>query len=307
MPFVKLDCGILDSTLWIDRTQREIFITALLMAEPIDVKEPRPQIEVDTLVETGFIVPSGWYGFVPAAGIGIVRRAMIPHDEGMQALQQLGDQDPESRSQDFGGRRLVRVSGGYLILNFIKYRDRDYTGAERARRYRERLASRRDDNASHRDITQAECRVQSAEADPEKEPPTPFEFVDGLDTVSWDRWMAYRKSVKKPLRGDSIPAAKRKLAAYGADQAAVVEQSMANGWQGLFDLKGAPAKSAAGKHITHRFYVMDEVSGNLDLVKIPESELKPWELEKLRVLQKRFKSKTIFYLNEIRSPVANGQ
>ena len=34
MAFVKLDTGILKSTLWMEMAQRNVFLTALLMAEP---------------------------------------------------------------------------------------------------------------------------------------------------------------------------------------------------------------------------------------------------------------------------------
>jgi hypothetical protein len=61
--------------------------------------------------------------------------------------------------------------------------------------------------------------------------------VDGLDLSAWDVWTAYRIEIRRPLKQASIPAAQRKLAAYGAEQSAVVEQSIANGWQGLFPLK----------------------------------------------------------------------
>jgi hypothetical protein len=46
------------------------------MAHPIELREPMPQYEVGSLKETGFVVPPGWYGFVPAAGPGIIRMAM---------------------------------------------------------------------------------------------------------------------------------------------------------------------------------------------------------------------------------------
>lgn len=156
MPFVKLDCCMLSSTIWFDREGREVFITALLMAEPWELEEPAPQIEADTLNETGWIVPPGWYGWVDAAGVGIIARAGVPQDLGMQALKRLAAPDPESRSKAFDGRRLVRVDGGYIVLNYIDYRERDYTSADRSRRYRERVASRRIVTPSHRDITQAE-------------------------------------------------------------------------------------------------------------------------------------------------------
>lgn len=170
MAFVKLDCGILTSTLWVNRDCREVFITALLMAEPFEVIDPMPQIEADSLNLTGFMVPPGWYGFVAAAGVGILRVACIDHAPGMQALKELGAPDPESRSNEFDGRRMVRVNGGYLILNYMKYREMDHTTAERSRRYRAKKkaeddakkaqSSRRDSVASRRDITQAEVEAE---------------------------------------------------------------------------------------------------------------------------------------------------
>lgn len=164
MGFVKLDTGLLTSTLWAHREEREVFITALLMAEPRELHQPAPQLEVDSLRETGFVVPPGWYGFVAAAGPGIVRQAIVKPGPGMAALRALGEPDPESRSKEFEGRRLVRVDGGYILLNYIKYRDRDYTTADRSRRYRERhkgpvTASRRDAVTPRRDITQADAEA----------------------------------------------------------------------------------------------------------------------------------------------------
>jgi hypothetical protein len=139
MPFVKLDCGILDSSLWPDLYQREVFITALLMAHPIELRERRQQLHVETAKPTGFWVPPGWYGMVPAAGVGIVRRSGVEDaKKGMAALIALGNTERDSRTEDFGGRRLVRTSGGYIVLNYFKYRDRDYTAAERSQRWRDR-------------------------------------------------------------------------------------------------------------------------------------------------------------------------
>jgi hypothetical protein len=68
--------------------------------------------------------------------------------------------------------------------------------------------------------------------------------IPGLDEEVWQRWVAYRKSIGKPLRPVSLNAAAVDLAKHGANQAAVVEQSVAQGWQGLFPLKqaGKPAK-----------------------------------------------------------------
>lgn len=67
----------------------------------------------------------------------------------------------------------------------------------------------------------------------------------GLDSKSWDRWLTYRTEIRKPLKPASIPAAQKTLAAFGSDQAAVVEQSIAQGWQGLFPLKKKPNGGAS--------------------------------------------------------------
>lgn len=138
MSFVKLDCAIVDSSLWVERDTRSIFITALVMAEPHELTAAAPQIAVDSLQETGWMVPPGWYGLVRAAGTGIVRRDGLDLVAGMAALRALGNPDPHSRSQRHDGRRLVRINGGYIVLNYFEYRDRDYGAAERMRRLRSR-------------------------------------------------------------------------------------------------------------------------------------------------------------------------
>jgi hypothetical protein len=61
--------------------------------------------------------------------------------------------------------------------------------------------------------------------------------MNELDQEAWDRWVAFRKAIRKPIKPVSEQAMKIKLQRYGTDQAAVVDQSIANQWQGLFDLK----------------------------------------------------------------------
>lgn len=56
------------------------------------------------------------------------------------------------------------------------------------------------------------------------------------------KWLEYRKQIKKPLKGDlSIHGAYDKLERLSGGDIAkaeqIVSQSVANGWQGLFDLK----------------------------------------------------------------------
>lgn len=77
-------------------------------------------------------------------------------------------------------------------------------------------------------------------------PPTTAEPPPAeLDLAAWDRWVSYRRQVGKAIKPASSAAAQRKLASFGLHQAAVVEQSIANGWQGLFALKasGPPGRA----------------------------------------------------------------
>jgi hypothetical protein len=69
-----------------------------------------------------------------------------------------------------------------------------------------------------------------------------IEFPQGLNQQAWATWIDYRKKAGKALKPVSWPSAMQALVKHGASQMAVVEQSIANGWQGLFALKqGATA------------------------------------------------------------------
>ena len=237
MGFVKLDTALLDSTLWDDRVAREVFITALLMALPFEVKDSIPALGVRTFAKSGFTVPPGWYGIVQSAGVGIVRRSLVGPEEGMDALERLGSPDPESRSTAYEGRRLVRVSGGYLVLNFIVYRDRDYTTAVRSKRYRNKkidaalsdgsppshpdaVSSRRDAAPSRRDATHAEEEAE-AEAEARAKAVTP----DIADTQRPNRrtraapdmqfeeaWLLYPKRAGSNIKSEALSAWHARLA-----------------------------------------------------------------------------------------------
>ena len=139
MAFVKLDAGILRSTIWYRRPALEVFLTALLMAEPWELEADTPTLKVDSLDHDDFIVPKGWYGFVRASGPGIVHQSGIEDQAaGVGALRELSQPESESRSQEHEGRRMVRVNGGYIVLNFMRYRDYDHNAADRMRKLRAR-------------------------------------------------------------------------------------------------------------------------------------------------------------------------
>ena len=83
--------------------------------------------------------------------------------------------------------------------------------------------------------------------------------------MAWGRWLQYRRDIKKPLKEASYEAAQKAMLKFGVNQEAVVEQSIANGSQGLFELKNAPAQVDAANRVKHRMFQQDTTSGNLDI------------------------------------------
>jgi hypothetical protein len=142
MAFIKLDTEILNSTIWFDADACKVFITALLMAEPRNYKTPTEAINVNDLEASGFVITPGWYGYVPASGPGLVARAMVDRATGLDALVRLCGPEPESRTPLYEGRRMARVDGGYLVLNYDLYRSKDHGAAKRMAAYRERNKSK---------------------------------------------------------------------------------------------------------------------------------------------------------------------
>lgn len=101
MPYVKLDAGILDSTLWVqDAATCKVFITMLAMCDPD--------------------------GLCPATAPGIARRSNLDLEECRRALAILEAPDDDSRSSECEGRRILRCDGGYQIVNYLKYRTKEY-------------------------------------------------------------------------------------------------------------------------------------------------------------------------------------
>lgn len=96
--FVKLFNSILKSSVWDERpTTRIVWITFLLEADE--------------------------QGFVKGVERGLARVANVSVEEFRAALEILEADDIESQDQDFGGRRIEKVEGGWQVLNYRKYRE----------------------------------------------------------------------------------------------------------------------------------------------------------------------------------------
>jgi len=101
--------------------------------------EEEPMVRVVFLTMLAKCDARSYYG---ASLPGLCRDANIPRDDVLKALSILEAPDTESRSQRHAGRRVKKVSGGWIVLNARLYRDlrteEQIKAAERKRRQRER-------------------------------------------------------------------------------------------------------------------------------------------------------------------------
>lgn len=117
--YVKIYESILDSSVWTEpATTRCVWLAMLAMVDP--------------------------QGKVEASPSGLARRANVSLAECRKATETLEAPDLESKSSEWGGRRIEKVDGGWIILNYKKYRDRrspkQIAAAERQQRFRDRRA-----------------------------------------------------------------------------------------------------------------------------------------------------------------------
>lgn len=120
--FVKLFHTILKSSVWLESpTTRIVWITFLLEAD-----------------EDGMV--RGVDELLAAA-------ARVTPAEFAEAIEVLMAPDLKSQTQDFAGRRIERVEGGFLVLNYKKYREyRTRAQVKEAEKKRRQRAKAHTDN-----------------------------------------------------------------------------------------------------------------------------------------------------------------
>ena len=117
--FTKLFSTIVDSTIWReDLHVKVVWVTMLAKADK--------------------------NGMVAMSLPGLADAARVTLEQCKDALSRFMCPDEYSRTKDFEGRRVMETDGGWILLNYLKYRkaqDEDETRiatAERVRRFRER-------------------------------------------------------------------------------------------------------------------------------------------------------------------------
>lgn len=87
--------------------------------------------------------------------------------------------------------------------------------------------------------------------------PTSAELPEWLLANTWLSWVAYRRDLKKPIKSlqtvtQAINLLDRcRLSGYTPEE--IINQSIANGWQGLFEPKGAKPQQRPQSRVTENF------------------------------------------------------
>jgi hypothetical protein len=149
MAFTKLDSGIVNSSIWSEpAATRVLWITMLAMSD-------------DT-------------GFVATSAPGLIRAANITKEDFVVGIKSLESEDEHSRTIEYGGRRIDRVEGGWIILNYMKYREKEDKDKHREymREYRRKACNSQDVTVIHSNSQSVtvESRSASASASASKSP-----------------------------------------------------------------------------------------------------------------------------------------
>jgi hypothetical protein len=109
------------------------------------------------IVWIAFLAKADRNGFVAASHQGMCHVSNVPKDDFDNAIKVLESPDNDSRSPEYEGRRIEKVDGGWLILNYKKYREYSYSSnpdAERQRKHRK--------SVTKRDMSQKSCDISAS-------------------------------------------------------------------------------------------------------------------------------------------------
>jgi hypothetical protein len=115
MPYCKLDSGIVYSSIWTESLATRVVFLGMLAIKDHE-------------------------GFVHGVKSGLARILNVTREQLEEALTVLTSPDPDSRTKDEEGKRVLEVDGGWFVVNHQKYRDMttDNPSAIKMREHRKR-------------------------------------------------------------------------------------------------------------------------------------------------------------------------
>lgn len=153
--WIKLHDKIVDSSIW---------------QEPYHVR----------LVWITLLAKCNMSGLVEISAVRVAAAAHVSEDEAKEAIKVLMSPDPHSKSQDYEGRRIEKVEGGFRIINYHKYRDIK-NPKDRVNYMRDYMKKYRDKKSSGGQLTWKE--VYSHEANDAMTIPIPAHFPPEVESA----------------------------------------------------------------------------------------------------------------------------
>lgn len=165
------------------------------------------------------------------------------------AIKELESPDPESRSPEMNGCRIVKMDEhrlwGWKIVNYGKYRA---IRNEEDRREQNRLAQekwRSKQNKQNKPPSaqaegEGEAKGEAKAKEKVKSPVAPLALPDWLPIEPWEAWLETRRKLKAPNTERALKLAigdLEKLRAEGQDPGAILDMAIKRGWRGLFPVK----------------------------------------------------------------------
>jgi len=108
-------------------------------------------------------------GHVTGSIPGMAAIARMSLQEAEQSIAALCSPDPYSRSKEYDGRRLIEADGGWLIVNYAKYRQRRDPEKRREQNREAKRRQREKESGCQQDVSQSQPKSAQAEAEAEAE------------------------------------------------------------------------------------------------------------------------------------------
>lgn len=142
-------------------------------------------------------------GFVTGSIPGMAAVARMSLEDAEKSIKALCKPDPYSRSKEYDGRRLLECEDGWLIANYVKYRQpRDpEKRREQNREAKRRQRDREKKNQCQQDVSQTQPMSAQAEAEADKERVSPDVFIAYWNSKkNLPKIKAFTEQRKKKLR-----------------------------------------------------------------------------------------------------------
>lgn len=163
--YAKVFADIVHSTVWReDVYTKVVWITMLVMADR--------------------------HGLVMSSIPGLADASKVSLEQCLSALEVLSAPDKYSRTKEFEGRRICEVDGGWLLLNFEKFRSRKddeeqrIRTVERVRKHRQKLADSTKTDVVTKTVTVTRCNPIAEAASSATATASPEFTPNKTDTVS---------------------------------------------------------------------------------------------------------------------------